>query len=201
MIADFTIGWLQSWTELNPASSAALALVLVAGGFVLFPRSLLLISAGMAFGLKSLLIVIPSVLIGQVLSFLLARYTLRSRFQGLISRQPRLRAISAAVDAEGWLVVAIMQLGVPIPAALQNYMFGLTTIPTTVFALVALLFSAPQLVLFVYLGSSGRALLSDHADNLPGTVSIAAGAVLTLILIVMIGRRARAELRRISNSY
>ena len=201
MIADITIGWLRSWTELNLVSSAALALVFIGAGFVFVPRSLFLVSAGMVFGLKSLAVVIPSALVGTVLAFLLSRYALRSRFQDLICRQPRLRAISAAVEAEGWLVVAIMQLGVPIPAALQNYMFGLTTIPAMVFAIVALLFSAPQVVLFVYLGSSGRSLLSDHMDHLPGALPLVIGIVLTLLLIALIGRRARAELRRISGSY
>lgn len=199
MIADFFSSGLLAWRDLNLASGTALALTFLAAAFLLIPRSVLLVAAGAAFGLKALLVIVPSTALGSILAFLLARYLLRSHFQRLVDKRPQFMAVAAAVDTEGWRAVAIMQLGVPVPSALQNYLFGLTRIGLMSFALTALLFSGPQVALFVYLGSTGHTLLSGGQASVVSTSSLLIGVLLTFVLISIIGGRARAQFRRISS--
>lgn len=186
--------WSASCDLAIPSCSAVLAMFFICAAFLLIPRTILLIGAGALFGLKSLLVILPSATLGSLLSFLLARHLFRAWFQRLIETRPRLKAISEAVDAEGWRVVAIMRLGVPVPSALQNYMFGLTQVRPLSFAMATLVFSIPQTFLFVFVGLTGRATLIGD-DGLIDRLSLALGCILTLALILLIGRRARYELR------
>lgn len=198
MIFDFLSWCLNDWDGLNSTSSVALALVFVCASFLLVPRTILLIGAGAAFGLNSLFIILPCTTLGSILSFLLARHFFRGWFQRFVERRSKLRAISRIVDAEDWRIVAIMRLGVSVPSALQNYMFGLTRVGVIPYALATFFFSIPQAALFVFLGLTGRQALARHEDSLLDQLPLALGVVSTLMLIFLIGRRAREEFRSLS---
>src|SRR4051812_9422362 len=128
MVLDFLRWCLNDWDGLNWPSSVVLALVFVSAAFVLVPRTILLIGAGAAFGLNCLFIILPATTLGSILSFLLARHFFSDGCRRLIESRPKLKAISAAIDVGDWRIVAIMRLGVPVPSALQNYIFGLTRV-------------------------------------------------------------------------
>jgi uncharacterized membrane protein YdjX (TVP38/TMEM64 family) len=70
------------------------------------------------------------------------------------------------VDEEGWRVVALLRFASPLPNAVQNYVFGLTRIGFLPFAITTFLFTIPQVMLYVYLGSTGRALLDENLSTL-----------------------------------
>jgi uncharacterized membrane protein YdjX (TVP38/TMEM64 family) len=78
----------------------------------------------------------------------------------------------------------------------QNYLFGLTNIGLLPFALVTFLFTLPQLVLYVYLGASGRALLLDDGPMPLNRVLIAMALVIVLVILLLLSRRIRAILAR-----
>lgn len=196
----FVLQWLGGWSELNLASATALGLIFVIAAFLPFPRTLLLITAGVVFGIQALMVIIPGATLGSVLSFLLARYLLRDWFTRMSHKNAKLNFVAAAVDAEGWRVVAIMRLGVPVPSAVQNYLFAMTRINLLPFTLATLLFSIPQSALFVHLGSAGRTALSLQQDSIFNQVYWALGCVMTVTLIVLIGRHARRQLNRVSEA-
>jgi uncharacterized membrane protein YdjX (TVP38/TMEM64 family) len=200
MILDFLSRCLNDWNGLNSTSSVALALVFVSAPFLVVPRTILLIGAGAAFGLKSLFIIMPCTTLGSILSFLLARHFFSGWFQRFVDRRPKLKAISAVVDAESWRIVAIMRLGVPIPSALQNYMFGLTRVRVLPYALATFFFSIPQAALFVFLGLTGREALASNQDSFLGQLPLALGGASTLMLIFLIRRHALREFRSLSGS-
>lgn len=194
MNLDFLLHRIDAWGQLTLVSGAELGLVFVAAAFLPFPRTLLLIMAGMVFGLEALVIIVPCATLGSLLAFIFARFLLRERFVWFTLKYPKLKAISAAVDAEGWRVIAIMRLGVPVPSALQNYLFAMTRIGVTPFIVCTFLFSIPQTALFVYLGSGGRTALSLDQSSLINQVSWVLGIVTTVMLIILIGRHSRRKL-------
>jgi uncharacterized membrane protein YdjX (TVP38/TMEM64 family) len=93
------------------------------------------------------------------------------------------------VDQEGWRIVALMRLGVPIPGAIQNYLFGLTKIDLLSYSISTFIFTAPQVFLYTLLGATGRAsLLDEHLG-----VSLTA-MVLIFGVVALIAWRVRALL-------
>jgi uncharacterized membrane protein YdjX (TVP38/TMEM64 family) len=103
-----------------------------------------------------------------------------------------LQAVAQAVDLEGWKIVALLRLGVPIPNAATNYMLGLTRIDFFGYVVATVIFSIPQIVLFCFIGSAGRATLLDGSRALSSVVSI----VLAVALIALISWRVRLILRK-----
>lgn len=124
----------------------------------------------------------------------------RSILRGWVERQTEKRAawrlIAQAVDDEGWRIVALMRFGGPLPNSVQNYLFGLTNIGLLPFALVTFVFTLPQIVLYVYLGASGRALLLDDGPMPLNRVLIAMALVIVLVILLLVSRRIRAILAR-----
>jgi uncharacterized membrane protein YdjX (TVP38/TMEM64 family) len=112
-----------------------LSLIFFVASFVLIPRTFLCLGAGASFGLSAILIILPSTMLGGMLAFLLARYLLAERVQVYIGRRPRLLRVAAAVDQEGWRIVALLRFASPVPNSIQNYVFGLTRIGFLPFAI------------------------------------------------------------------
>ena len=133
---DSVMQWFPGEGHFGANSSIVLSLVFFAASFVLIPRTLLCLGAGANFGLAA---------------------TFSERIQTYVDARPRLRRIAAAVDEEGWRVVALLRFASPVPNAVQNYLFGLTRIGFWPFAVTTFIFSVPQIMLYVYLGSAGRA--------------------------------------------
>jgi uncharacterized membrane protein YdjX (TVP38/TMEM64 family) len=104
-------------------------------------------------------------------------------------------AIAQAVNEEGWRIMALMRFFGPMPNSAQNYLFGLTKIGLLPYTVITTICTMPQLVLYTYLGASGRALLLEEGSFLKRAMIIV--AVLTMVAIVfLVSRRVRAILAR-----
>jgi uncharacterized membrane protein YdjX (TVP38/TMEM64 family) len=191
-------GWLRGYGHLTFASGAGLGALFVLAAFLPFPRTLLLILSGAVFGLEALAVVVPCSALGSSLAFFLARMLFRGRVAEFVYGNRGLSRVASAVDAAGWQVVAIMRLGVPIPSAFQNYLFAVTKIGSIPFILCTFLFSIPQMALFVYLGTSSRAALSMDNNPAIDQISWAFGSLMTLLLIVLIGRQSNIRLQALT---
>lgn len=185
------IEWVQRLGELNALSALSLGLFFAAIGLVVFPRTPFIIAAGATFGLAAAPVILIGGLAGSMLAFVLSRYVASSRFHGWLDRHPRLQAVARAVDLEGWKIIALLRLGVPIPNAATNYMLGLTRIGFATYVLATLIFSIPQIGLFCFLGASGRASLLEGAGFGSSLLSIALAAA----LIALISWRVRSVFR------
>lgn len=146
--------------QLSVTSGAVLALFFGLAALIVFPRTILIVAAGASFGIGAAPIILVAGTAGGTLAFLLARYIASGWFRRKLEQRSKLEAIAEAVDKEGWRIVALMRLGAPVPSALQNYLFGLTRIHPMSFILATLVFSAPQVFLFTFLGATGRASLT-----------------------------------------
>jgi uncharacterized membrane protein YdjX (TVP38/TMEM64 family) len=186
------VEWLQRLGELGIWSALALGLFFAAVGLVVLPRTPLIVAAGATFGLAAAPIILLGGTLGSIAAFLLSRSIASVRFQRWLERHPSLQAVAHAVDVEGWKIVALLRLGVPIPNAMTNYMLGLTRIGFLGYVAATMIFSIPQIVLFCFIGSAGRATLLDGSRALSSLVSI----VLAVALISLISWRVRLILRK-----
>jgi hypothetical protein len=84
--------------------------------------------------------------------------------------------------------VALLRLASPVPNAIQNYVFGLTRIGFLPFAVTTFVFSIPQIVLYVYLGSAGRAVLLDESLSTLNRVVLGTGLFSILVAVLLIVR-------------
>ena len=194
-MADALVHWLQGWGELQPASAAVLALVFVVSGLVFIPRTFLCLASGAMFGLAPIPIILPSTTLSAMIGFLLARYFFADWLQRQVDRQPRVRAVMDAIDDEGWRIVALLRFGSPLPSTVQTYLFGITRIGLVPFTLATLLFTIPQVCLYVWLGAAGRAaLIEDGSSGLSRTLMLIAALTL-LTAMVLVTRKARLALQ------
>ncbi len=172
----------QTWGHLSLTSGTALALFFFLAALVIFPRTVLIVAAGASFGTGAAPIILVAGTAGGTVAFLLSRHIASSWFRRKIAERANLEAIADAVDREGWRVVALMRLGVPVPSALQNYLFGLTRINLIAYILATLVFSSPQVFLFSFLGATGRAsLLEDKPIGLTLVSILATVGVIALL--------------------
>ena len=180
--------WLENLGQLDARNAAGLAALFVLGAFVPFPRTLMIVATGAAFGFGALIVILPSTTLGCMLAFLLARTLLQNRVHRWIMRRPALRILALAVDEEGWRIAALLRFGGPIPNAVQNFMFGLTRIDFVPYMVITFVFTLPQIVLYTSLGASGRALLQDRTSTLNRALIVVAVLVLLGILFLVIRR-------------
>jgi uncharacterized membrane protein YdjX (TVP38/TMEM64 family) len=170
---------------------AALAVAAFTAALAFVPRNLVSLIGGLLFGWIALPISVMAGTCGSITASLLARRLLRSRLSAHAGRRPAWLALLAAIDQEGWRVVALLRLAGPLPCSAQGYLLGLTGIPIPTIGAVSLLGAVPQSALFVYLGTVGQVLLTE---GLPGpfrVVLLGAAAVSVTVLVALVGRRAR----------
>lgn len=195
MSSDHIVHWLESWGHLDLPAAGVLAALVVASSFLPFPRTFVVIGAGAAFGLKSLMVILPVAAVASVLAAILARRVLRGWVERQIERRASWRVIAQAVNDEGWRIMALMRFFGPLPNSAQNYLFGLTKIGLLPYAVITTLCTMPQLVMYTWLGASGRALLVEEGSSFKR--ALMAVAVVTMIAIVFIvSRRVRTILAR-----
>lgn len=186
----------RAWIEsLGPVGWFVFMAVYAVAVFALVPGSFLTLAAGVAFGLWGFPLVAGGAIMGAALAFLAGRYLVRDRVRGAISERPRLRAIDTAIGEEGWKIVALMRLSPLVPFSLQNWVFGATSVGFLPYFLATSFGILPGTLLYVWIGSLGGAAASaEDADSLK-FVFFGIGILATLIVTVLVGRKASAKLK------
>lgn len=188
------LAFIGSDGRLSFHSAAAVFVFFCLASFVPFPRTFLYIGIGALFGLKVIIVLLPSTTIGGILVFLTSRFLFADTVQMMLRRYPYARAIGAAVDSEGWRVVALLRLASPIPNAIQNYAFGVTRIPLLPYAIATFLFTIPQTIFYVSLGYAGAAAIRGE-DTVISMGPLLIGVCCLGTAIFLIGRKARRALK------
>jgi uncharacterized membrane protein YdjX (TVP38/TMEM64 family) len=169
----------------------------ILGTVLLVPGAPLSLVAGLVFGLGwGVLLVLVSATIGATLAFLVARYLVHDRTAAMATRSPTFTAVAQAISDEGWKVVALLRLSPLIPFNLQNSFYGITDIPLWHYVPATLVGILPGTLLYGYLGAAGTAALGNRGDSGGGGALrwslCAAGLVATIIVTVVITRKAKA---------
>lgn len=164
----------------------------VLGALIFVPRTLMCVAAGIVFGLWAVPFSLLGSTIGAALGFVLVRYFFRAPFERATLRRPKWRAVLQAVDEDGWRIVALLRLGAPLPATVQNSLFALTRIHFWPYVIATAIGNLPQTILFVYLGAAAKVTLSGQSQ-LGSAITMLAGAAIIGIVVVRITRKARAK--------
>ena len=199
---DALMHWFSTNGHLSIAAIAGLCLLFVTASFVPVPRTFLCLGVGAIFGWPAVFVILPSTICGGVLAFLAARYLLLARVRVFVASRERLFRIARAVDEEGWRLLALLQFASPVPNTVQNYLFAITSIRAMTFAIVSLVFSMPQIVLYVYIGKTGTTIFARNDLTMAEQGAMIAGGISAAIAFILVVKRIRQDDRftRLSGS-
>jgi uncharacterized membrane protein YdjX (TVP38/TMEM64 family) len=187
---------LQSWLleyQWSAAGWTLFVLAFAATQVVFIPRTAVSLASGALFGVAVVPLIAAGTTLGAVIAFLLARYVVSKPVRRMIDRRPRVKRFLHAVDAEGWRLVAVSRCGVPIPAALVNYSFGVTNVRLWSFTWATFVFCIPHAALYVYLGSVGRSFLLGEPGAMQSLPVLLLGVASSALAIWLVASRLRAR--------
>jgi uncharacterized membrane protein YdjX (TVP38/TMEM64 family) len=160
---------------------------------VFIPRAVLGLAAGAIYGVTIIPLVAAGTTLGAIVAFLLARHVFSKQAQRLVAARPRLQRVLSAVDAEGWRLVALSRCGMPVPASLVNYSFGVTNIGIWPFAWATFAFCIPQAAVSVYLGAAGRSVLAGEGFAIENMLLPLIGVASAALAVHLVSVRLRAS--------
>jgi uncharacterized membrane protein YdjX (TVP38/TMEM64 family) len=158
----------QSWEGSGLVGLCVLTLLFVIGTLSYMPRFSLYLVGGIVFGFAAVPAAIIGSTIGATGAFLLARTVLRGPFERWIDGRPKWQAALAAINAEGWRLVALTRIAAPLPGS----------------------------GLFAGAGALGRFVLTDVAQPWSQGIAFTAGAIVIAIGVTLILRRMRKMMTR-----
>ena len=195
--------WIKSFTgwveKLGPLGVVVFVAIYAVATVLFVPGSLLTIAAGLVFGLLiGTLAASAGSIIGASCAFLIGRYFARSRIEAMARRDEKFRAIDEAIGHEGWKIVALLRLSPLIPFNASNYFYGITAVKFWPYVLASWIGMLPGTVLYVYLGTIGKASFGggDKARSPLEYVFLGVGLVATIVVTVIVTRLARKALRK-----
>lgn len=198
-IADWTTT-LAERARRTGAVGVAIFIAAYVGSTVAFlPGSLLTLAAGFAYGpLWGLAIASPASVLGATAAFLLGRTFLRDWATRKSDRSVHARAISQAVEREGFKIVLLLRLSPLVPFNLLNYVLSLSNVSLGTYVAASALGMVPGTAMYVYLGSLAPAAAGLSAAAEQGstarTVLYVAGLAATIAVAVIATRAARRAL-------
>jgi uncharacterized membrane protein YdjX (TVP38/TMEM64 family) len=192
---------LESWIDgLGIWAPLGFGAAYVVATLLLLPGSVLTLLAGATFGFwNALVIVSVSSTTTAALAFLIARFLARDAVKRRVERSDRLAAIDEAIGQHGWRLVALLRLAPVVPFNLQNYLYGVTAIrfwPAVIASWIAML---PGTVVYVYLGTLGRAFASGGEASRPEWALRILGLAASIAATVYITRIARRAINARTN--
>lgn len=208
LVAVFTLPieqWLSEaveWRQQHAALSAIIYVVAVAISTpLMLPGSVLMMSGGFVFGLLlGAALAIVGITIGATLACLAGRSIARPIVEPYTSSNAQFRALNAALDQRGFLVVVLTRLSLLIPYNILNYAYGVTGIRLATYIPATAIGMLPAVVLFAYLGSlSGDVdtlLATDAASGATGRVVLVVSLIAIATASFIIHRTATRELKK-----
>ncbi|MDF1658900.1 MAG: TVP38/TMEM64 family protein [Verrucomicrobiales bacterium] len=185
-------GWVESLGFWAPVAFIAIYAIAV----VFFvPGSVLTAASGTIFGVVwgSVYVSIASVL-GATLAFLIGRFIARSWVEKRIEGNKTFSAIDGAVADEGWKIVGLTRLSPIFPFTLLNYAYGVTKVKFSHYLLASWIGMLPGTVLYVYIGSLGKAASEAGSKTTTEWIGYGVGLAATLAVTVFVTRIAKRAL-------
>lgn len=105
--------------------------------------------------------------IATITAFLIARHLARQTVERQLGSMSRFQHLDRAIRDEGFMLVMLIRCSPVHPYAILNYLFGVTSISFTDYALASFIGMFPSIVMEVFFGSG----LKNVADLLVGHVN------------------------------
>ncbi len=159
---------------------------------LLLPGGILSVLSGYLFGL---FLGVPLVLLGSVMGAAIAFSITRQWARGFVEKRllsrPRWRAFDLLIEERGAMLIILSQLNPLFPTSLINYLYGATRVrflPCMAWIAVG---QAPGLILYVFLGTLGRAgmevMRGQATFGVLQMMLAIAGLLLTLVCTLGLG--------------
>ena len=168
----------------------------------LLPGSILTAAAGTLFGvgLGTVYVSIASTL-GATLAFLIGRHFVREKVEKKIAGNQSFAALDSAVAEEGWKIVGLTRLSPLFPFTLLNYAYGVTKVRLREYFLASWIGMLPGTLLYVYIGSLGKAAAEAGSKSPAQWVMYGVGLLATIAVTIYITKIAKGALgKRIPKS-
>lgn len=204
-IGDWTTAIAERARGTGVLGVAGFAAAYIGATVAFLPGSLLTLAAGFAYGpFWGLLVASPASVAGATAAFLLGRTLLRDWATRKTSGSAAVRAVSRAVEREGFKIVFLLRLSPLIPFNALNYALSLSHVRLSTYMAASAVGMLPGTALYVYLGSLAptAAQLSTAAQRGgPGHIALYVAGLAATIAVVVIAtgaakRALRAELDR-----
>ena len=195
--------WLENFSQwvdrLGYSGYLVFYAVYVLATVLFLPGSVLTIGAGLLFGvIGGSLAVSAASTTGAAFCFLIGRYVARDRLAERLGRDPRFKAVDAAIGREGGKIVLLLRLSPVFPFNALNYLLGLTAVKFWHYVAASWLGMMPGTVLYVYLGYIGqtglRAASGTMEKSLLEYAFLGFGLVVTVLVTILVTRIARKAL-------
>lgn len=173
----------------------------IATTVLLLPGAILTVGAGFVFGIGwGFAAVSIGSTLGASLAFLIGRFFAREKIEAATRDKPRFRKIDNAIGKKGAKLIFLLRLSPVIPFNLSNYFYGLTAVGFWPYVLASWIGMMPGTLLYVYLGSLGRAGVETAAGAPQGRttaewVFLALGLLATIVVTVWVSKLARNAIR------
>jgi uncharacterized membrane protein YdjX (TVP38/TMEM64 family) len=178
-----------------------LVLIYIPLTVLMVPGTIPTLGAGFAFGVArgTVAVSLGSVL-GSAAAFALGRTLLRDWVQARIQRRPRLRAIDAAVEKDGFRICLLLRLSPLMPYNLVGYVLGATPMRARDHFFASWIGMLPATALYCYIGHAARSLTeaaTGMADEDPTQrwIVLGIGLVITACATVYLARTATRAIR------
>lgn len=167
----------------------------IAATVLLIPGSIITLAAGFIFGLPMGVVVVSAgSVIGASCAFIIGRFFVRDWVAGKIAEMPRFRALDRATNSNGFMIVFLARLSPLFPFNLLNYGMGLTAVRLRDYFFASWIGMLPGTIVYVYIGTLAKDLTELSSGQIDsgtaGRVLLVAGFVATLVLTVLITRKA-----------
>ena len=197
--------WLRAFNEWAGGLGAWGILIFVVfyviATILLVPGSALTVGAGFVFGLGwGLLAVSLGSTTGAALAFLIARFVAREKITSMTRNNENFRRVDAAIGEQGAKGVFLLCLSPLMPFNLSNYFYGLTAVKFWPYVLASWIGMLPGTLLYVYLGTVGRAGLQAASGTDAGRsplewTLLVVGLAATVAVTIWVTRIARKALK------
>jgi uncharacterized membrane protein YdjX (TVP38/TMEM64 family) len=194
------IGWVE---QFEAWAMLVFVVVYAAAVMLALPSTPLILAGGLLFGMFW---GFAGSLVGAAISaiggFLVARHLLGRWMARRLDRHPRFAAVKEAVDAKGWRMVLLARLNPLLPASMQNYYFGVTSIDLWPYFWASMLGQAPWLLMYAWCGSVGNLSLtySQRQWSAGHYALFGGGLVLSVVLIVAVTRFGYQSLQELDTA-
>jgi len=154
------------------------------------PGTLLVIVGGAKFGLwwGSLWSLIGAT-VGAIAAFWVARYLLQDWFRDRFAKHKIYRNLDKVMDTHSFNCVLAVRFAPLSPFNLVNFLFGLTSVPVSAYALGTLVGIAPGTVAYTWLGLAGLEAIQGKG-LWPLTLALGFLAILSVVPICLSRRSA-----------
>ncbi|MDF1811882.1 MAG: TVP38/TMEM64 family protein [Verrucomicrobiales bacterium] len=189
-----SISWIETLGVWGPIAFIGIYILAV----VFFvPGSLLTAASGTIFGVVwgAAYVSIASTL-GATLAFLIGRYLARGWVEKKIAGNESFSAIDSGVAEQGWKIVGLTRLSPVFPFSLLNYAYGITKVKLRHYVLVSWIGMFPGTLLYVYIGSLGKAATESGSKSPAEWAMYGVGLLATVVVTIYITKISRKALQQ-----